>query len=74
LSHRCGYGKIKFSADVAYETLKVTDLGELRMAKSEPRAGLQLSARIGGHLVTGHVMPLAGFRRRGRRVILGAYS
>lgn len=49
-------GRSEFSADVAYETLKVTDLGELQGGqKVNLERALQLSARIGGHLVTGHV-------------------
>ncbi len=49
-------GRSEFSADVAFETLKVTDLGELQGGqKVNLERALQLSARIGGHLVTGHV-------------------
>lgn len=49
-------GRSEFSADVANETLKVTDLGELKDGqKVNLERALQLSARIGGHLVTGHV-------------------
>jgi riboflavin synthase len=45
-----------FSADVAVETLKVTNLGELKIGtKVNLERALQLSARIGGHLVSGHV-------------------
>ena len=48
--------KSEFSADVAMETLKVTNLGDLRSgAKVNLERALQLSARIGGHLVSGHV-------------------
>ena len=48
--------KNEFSADVAVETLKVTNLGyfKIGMQVNLERA-LQLSARIGGHLVSGHV-------------------
>ncbi len=46
----------EFSADVAVETLRVTNLGELKVgAKVNLERALQLSARIGGHLVSGHV-------------------
>ncbi len=49
-------GKGDFSADVALETLKVTNLGELAVGKQvNLERALRLSARIGGHLVTGHV-------------------
>jgi riboflavin synthase len=49
-------GKSEFSADVAVETLRVTNLGELRTgARVNLERALQLSARIGGHLVSGHV-------------------
>ena len=49
-------GKADFSADVALETLKVTNLGELVVGKQvNLERALRLSARIGGHLVTGHV-------------------
>jgi len=45
-----------FSADVAAETLRVTNLGELTAgSKVNLERALQLSARIGGHLVSGHV-------------------
>jgi riboflavin synthase len=45
-----------FSADVAQETLKVSNLGDLRTGQQvNLERALQLSARIGGHLVTGHV-------------------
>jgi riboflavin synthase len=49
-------GKAEFSADVALETLNVTNLGELRVGQQvNLERALQLSARVGGHLVTGHV-------------------
>ncbi len=49
-------GESAFSADVAVETLKVTNLGELKVGvQVNLERALQLSARIGGHLVTGHV-------------------
>jgi riboflavin synthase len=49
-------GNADFSADVAQETLNVTTLGALRTGQQvNLERALQLSARIGGHLVTGHV-------------------
>jgi riboflavin synthase len=48
--------KSAFSADVAVETLNVTNLGDLKIGtKVNLERALQLSARIGGHLVSGHV-------------------
>ena len=58
-------GKTEFSADVAVETLKVTNLGELKTgAKVNLERALQLSARIGGHLVTGHVDAVGRIREK----------
>jgi len=58
-------GKSEFSADVAVETLKVTNLGELKAAtKVNLERALQLSARIGGHLVTGHVDAVGRIREK----------
>ena len=49
-------GASEFSADVAVETLKVTNLGDLAAgSRVNLERALQLSARIGGHLVSGHV-------------------
>jgi riboflavin synthase len=57
--------KSGFSADVAVETLKVTNLGELRTgAKVNLERALQLSARIGGHLVSGHVDAVGRIREK----------
>jgi len=57
--------KSEFSADVAVETLKVTNLGDLKTAaKVNLERALQLSARIGGHLVTGHVDAVGRIRER----------
>ena len=57
--------KSGFSADVAVETLKVTNLGELKAgAKVNLERALQLSARIGGHLVSGHVDAVGRIRER----------
>ena len=58
-------GRSEFSADVANETLKVTDLGELQVGqKVNLERALQLSARIGGHLVTGHVDAVGRIREK----------
>ncbi len=58
-------GKAEFSADVAVETLKVTNLGDLKIgAKVNLERALQLSARIGGHLVTGHVDAVGRIREK----------
>ena len=55
-----------FAADVAVETLRVTNLGELKAgAKVNLERALQLSTRIGGHLVSGHVDAVG--RVRGKR-------
>jgi riboflavin synthase len=54
-----------FSADVAAETLKVTNLGELKIgANVNLERALQLSARIGGHLVSGHVDAVGRIREK----------
>ena len=54
-----------FSADVAVETLRVTNLGELKAgAKVNLERALQLSARIGGHLVSGHVDAVGRIREK----------
>ena len=58
-------GRAEFSADVAHETMKVTDLGELQSGqKVNLERALQLSARIGGHLVTGHVDAIGRIREK----------
>ena len=57
--------KYDFSADVAVETLKVTNLGDLKIgAKVNLERALQLSARIGGHLVSGHVDAVGHIREK----------
>ena len=54
-----------FSADVAVETLKVTNLGELKTGeKVNLERALQLSARVGGHLVSGHVDAVGRIREK----------
>jgi riboflavin synthase len=58
-------GKNEFSADVAVETLRVTNLGELKVgARVNLERALQLSARIGGHLVSGHVDAVGRLREK----------
>jgi riboflavin synthase len=55
----------EFSADVAVETLKVTNLGDLKPGtKVNLERALQLSARIGGHLVSGHVDAVGRIREK----------
>jgi len=55
----------EFTADVAVETLSVTNLGELKAgARVNLERALQLSARIGGHLVSGHVDAVGRIRSR----------
>ncbi|HSQ77436.1 MAG TPA: riboflavin synthase [Nitrospirota bacterium] len=57
--------KSGFSADVAVETLKVTNLGELKAGeKVNLERALQLSARVGGHLVSGHVDAVGRIREK----------
>ncbi len=54
-----------FSADVAVETLKVTNLGALKAgARVNLERALQLSARIGGHLLSGHVDGVGRIREK----------
>jgi riboflavin synthase len=58
-------GTGEFSADVAVETLKVTSLGDLRAgSRVNLERALQLSARIGGHLVSGHVDAVGRVREK----------
>ncbi len=55
----------EFSADVAVETLRVTNLGELKTgAAVNLERAMQLSARIGGHLVSGHVDAVGHIREK----------
>jgi len=55
----------EFSADVAVETLSVTNLGDLKSGtKVNLERALQLSARIGGHLVSGHVDAIGRIREK----------
>lgn len=58
-------GKAEFSADVAGETLKVTNLGDLKIGqKVNLERALRLSSKIGGHLVTGHVDAIGRIREK----------
>jgi len=58
-------GQHEFSADVAVETLKVTNLGDLTSgSRVNLERALQLSARIGGHLVSGHVDAVGRIREK----------
>jgi riboflavin synthase len=58
-------GPNDFSADVAVETLKVTNLGGLVTGgRVNLERALQLSARIGGHLVSGHVDAVGRIREK----------
>jgi len=58
-------GRADFSADVAVETLNVTNLGGLAVgAQVNLERALQLSARIGGHLVSGHVDAVGRIREK----------
>jgi riboflavin synthase len=55
----------EFSADVANETLTVTNLGGLRVGdRVNLERALRLSARVGGHLVTGHVDAVGRIREK----------
>jgi riboflavin synthase len=55
----------EFTADVAVETLNVTNLGDLKTgAKVNLERALQLSSRIGGHLVSGHVDAVGRIRSK----------
>ena len=57
--------KTEFSADVALETLSVTNLAELHVGQQvNLERALQLSSRIGGHLVTGHVDAVGRIRTK----------
>ncbi len=58
-------GRAEFSADVASETLAVTTLGGLRSGSPvNLERALQLSSRIGGHLVSGHVDAVGRIREK----------
>lgn len=48
--------KNNFSVDIMYETLKKTNLQELKQqAKVNLERALQLQTRLGGHLISGHI-------------------
>lgn len=49
-------GKKSFSADAVHETLRRTSLGQLRIGSFvNVERALQVSSRLGGHIVSGHV-------------------
>lgn len=51
--------------DVSFETLKSTNLGELKRGdKVNLEPSLTLSSKIGGHFVTGHVEGIGRIRKR----------
>jgi riboflavin synthase len=57
--------RTEFSADVARETLNVTNLGELTFGtRVTLERALQLSSRVGGHLVSGHVDAVGRIRSK----------
>lgn len=46
----------EFSADVSPETLRVTDLGNLKIGDAvNLEQAVRVNSRLGGHLVTGHI-------------------
>ncbi len=50
------YGKDYFTADVSYETLKVTNFSEMKSGyKVNLERALTPSSRMGGHIVQGHI-------------------
>lgn len=54
-----------FTADVSPETLKCSNLGNLRpQDKVNLERALRLSDRLGGHLVSGHIDSVGRIRRR----------
>jgi riboflavin synthase len=71
-------GRGEFSADVAGETLRVSNLGELKPGgRVNLERALRLSDRIGGHLVSGHVDAIGRIREEraegnGRRIFIDA--
>lgn len=58
-------GAQEFAADVSRETLALTTLGELRAGSAvNLELALALGARLGGHLVSGHVDGIGVLRAR----------
>lgn len=46
----------EFEVDVSYETIRVTNIGKLKIGEAvNIERAMQLSDRLGGHIVTGHV-------------------
>ncbi|HSG05658.1 MAG TPA: riboflavin synthase [Nitrospiria bacterium] len=55
----------EFSADVSPETLRVTDLGNLKPGDAvNLEQAVRVNSRLGGHLVTGHVDGIGVIRDR----------
>lgn len=60
-----GLDSSSFAVDAVEETLRQTTLGELRVGdKVNLERALQLSDRLGGHLVTGHIDGVGVIRAR----------
>lgn len=52
----CEISRNGFSADVSLETLKSSNLSELKIGqKVNVERAMMLSSRVGGHIITGHV-------------------
>ncbi|MEW6409449.1 MAG: riboflavin synthase [Nitrospirota bacterium] len=46
----------EFEVDVSYETIRVTNIGKLKIGEAvNIERAMQLSDRLGGHIVTGHI-------------------
>lgn len=59
--------KNSFSADIASETMRITNLGELKAGdRVNLERALRLSSRLGGHIVTGHVDAIGRIRDKQR--------
>jgi len=59
------FSQYTFSADVSNETLSHTTLGQLKVgALLNLEKAMQLTTRLGGHLVSGHVDGVAGVQSR----------
>ena len=51
-----GFDKSSFTADVSYETKKVTKIGNLKQSDAvNLERALTLNSRLGGHIVSGHI-------------------
>jgi riboflavin synthase len=61
-----------FSCDLSEETLRLTDLGGLRCGdRVNLERAMQLSDRLGGHLVSGHVEGVGMLRERQEKRVSG---